>query len=52
MVQTSGDTISIFVDDLTSPRMVVKDDTYTAGLSGLRAYTTTMSVSNVRIYAA
>ncbi|KAE8556894.1 hypothetical protein EYB25_001600 [Talaromyces marneffei] len=52
MVQTSGDTVSIFVDDLNTPRMVVKDDTYTTGLSGLRAYTTTMSVSNLRIYAA
>jgi hypothetical protein len=53
VTQTLGDSISIFVDDLNTPRMVVKDDKYSyAGLNGVRGYTTTMSVSNVRIYAA
>ncbi|GAM42378.1 hypothetical protein TCE0_044f16297 [Talaromyces pinophilus] len=51
-IQTPGDSVSIFVDDLNTPRMVVKDDKYSSGLSGLRAYTTTMSVGNVRVYAA
>ncbi|RHZ55468.1 hypothetical protein CDV55_101642 [Aspergillus turcosus] len=52
MIRTRGDSISVFVDDLNTPRMVVKDGTYSAGLSGIRAYKTTMSVSNVRIYTA
>ncbi|GFF60245.1 levanase [Aspergillus udagawae] len=52
MIRTSGDSISVFVDDLNTPRMVVKNGKYSAGSSGLRAYMTTMSVSNVRIYTA
>lgn len=52
VIRTSGDSISVFVDDLNTPRMVVKDGKYSAGLSGIRAYKTTMSVSNVRIYTA
>ncbi|KAF7157661.1 hypothetical protein CNMCM5623_002035 [Aspergillus felis] len=52
MIRTSGDSISVYVNDLNTPRMVVKNGKYSAGLSGLRAYMTTMSVSNVRIYTA
>jgi len=50
MVRTSGDLISVFVDDLNTPRIVVRDGKYTSGSSGLRAYSTTMSVSNLQIY--
>jgi hypothetical protein len=50
IVRASGDSISVYVDDLNTPRMVVTDGTYSAGLSGVRAYKTTMSVSHVRIY--
>ena len=52
MVRMRGDSISVYVDDLNTPRMTVNDGTYDAGLSGLRAFRTTMSVSNVRIYMA
>lgn len=50
LIRTRGDSIAVYVDDLNTPRMVVQDGRYSAGLSGLRAYMTTMSVSNVRIY--
>ncbi|EAU29608.1 predicted protein [Aspergillus terreus NIH2624] len=52
MIRTSGDSISVYVNDLNTPRMVVTNGKYSAGLSGLRAYMTTLSVSNVRIYTA
>ncbi|KAF5858683.1 hypothetical protein ETB97_003898 [Aspergillus alliaceus] len=52
VIRTSGDSISVYVDDLNTPRIMVKDGKYSAGLSGIRAYMTTLSVSNVRIYTA
>ncbi|KAH1711498.1 hypothetical protein KXX23_006427 [Aspergillus fumigatus] len=42
LIRTRGDSIAVYVDDLNTPRMVVQDGRYSAGLSGLRAYMTTI----------
>ncbi|WP_033343120.1 family 43 glycosylhydrolase [Catenuloplanes japonicus] len=48
-VQTSGTTITVFVDDLTTPRITVTDGSFTSGKSGVRVYNTSASFDNVVI---
>ncbi|EEP79267.1 predicted protein [Uncinocarpus reesii 1704] len=48
MIRARGDSISVYVDDLNTPRMVVKDGKYATGLSGIRAYMTTLSMQRVQ----
>lgn len=52
VIRTSGDCMSVYVDNLNTPRVVLKDGEYCTGLSGIRASMTSMCVNNMRIYTA
>ncbi|KAJ3499457.1 hypothetical protein NLG97_g297 [Lecanicillium saksenae] len=50
-VEAKGDTISVFVGDMSKARLTVKDSTYKSGKSGVRTFKTPLFTDNVRIYA-
>lgn len=50
-VEAKGDSISVFVGDMTKARLTVKDGTYKSGKNGVRTVKTPLVTDNVRIYA-
>lgn len=50
-VEAKGDSISVFVGDMTKARLTVKDSTYKSGKNGVRTVKTPLITDNVRVYA-
>lgn len=50
-IEAKGDSISVFVGDMSKPRISVKDSTYKSGKIGVRTYKTPLFMDNVRVYA-
>lgn len=49
MLKAVGDLISIFVDDFSQPKIVVKDGSFKSGVTGVRVYQTGAFFDNIRI---
>lgn len=48
-VRASGDSITIYVDDMSSPKIDLKDGTYSKGMIGVRVFQTDATFDNIRI---
>ncbi|KAJ6784675.1 hypothetical protein PWT90_00418 [Aphanocladium album] len=48
-VEAKGDSILVYVGDMSKPRISVRDGTYTSGAVGVRGYNTLMFVDNVKV---
>lgn len=48
-VQAAGETISIFVDDLQTPKISIKDKTYSSGQAGVRVFYADVIYENLSI---
>ncbi|KAL6807245.1 carbohydrate-binding module family 66 protein [Trichoderma sp. SZMC 28013] len=50
MVKAKGDSLSVYVDDMNTPKISLQDDTYRLGSNGVRVYQTEATVDNIVIY--
>lgn len=48
-VRASGDELSVFVDDMINPKIILNDGTFRSGRVGARVYSTDATFDNVRI---
>jgi GH43 family beta-xylosidase len=48
-VEADGSSIKVYVDDLSTPKIVVSDPSHTSGANGVRVYNTAASFDNVSI---
>lgn len=48
-IQAAGDMIKVYVDDIGTPKIAVRDTTYSRGVVGLRVHQTGAVVDNVRV---
>jgi hypothetical protein len=46
-VTAVGSTIAVYVDDMSTPRIVVTDTTYASGANGVRVFNTAASFDDV-----
>lgn len=44
-----GDEISVYVDDMNTPKIKVNDGTFKSGMNGVRVYTTDATFDNIKI---
>ena len=50
MVRASGDALAVYVNDMRSPKIDLKDNTYSSGMNGVRIFQTGATYNNIRIF--